>query len=84
MKLSKEELEGSIFVLLFAISISFISWYTDYTLVIFKIITIPQWFLPIIALVLIIGWFVLLKMPEKYDENGNPLDKKSDINNDSN
>ena len=72
MKLKKEDIKDSIFIVLFALGISAMAWYTDYTLVIFHI-TIPQWLLPIIAIALVIGWFILVRMPDKFDENGDPL-----------
>jgi len=66
--------KNTIFVTLFGLALIIIGLFTDYTLTIFHI-TIPKWLTIVIGIVLILGWFTLNALPDKYDKDGKPLEK---------
>ncbi|MFA6992955.1 MAG: hypothetical protein WC269_06860 [Candidatus Gracilibacteria bacterium] len=74
--MKKKEVLDSIIIVLFGLGLIAMGLFTDYTLSIGKIITIPSWLTIAIGIIIIIGWFILSRMPDKYDEEGNPLKKE--------
>jgi len=50
--------------------------FTDYTLSIGGFFAIPQWATIVVGILLIVGWFILHRLPNKYNENGNSLKKE--------
>ncbi len=79
-KWNREKIQDTSFVFQVALFLATLAMYTDYTLSIFRIV-IPQWLLVLIVLVLVIGWVFLMRLPDKYDKDGNPLKEEHDGHN---
>jgi len=75
--MKKHKIKDTIFIVLFGLGLIAMGLFTDYTLSI-KRLVIPSWLTVVIGIIVIIGWFALDLLPDKYDENGNPLKKESD------
>lgn len=70
--MTKEDLKITIIIVLFGLGLIAMGLFTDYTLSIAKI-ALPSWLIVGTGIFVIIGWFILNMLPEKYDKHGNPL-----------